>query len=421
MITARQRWLFAAIIGSSLLAFAAVVTAPSSAAVTTVRTSATTPPISVQLFADQVETLGAYKYPDSFAGATLTPAGVTDVYAILASDAQLVKAINTINKAGHPVDIIGVNHSYNQLNALNAKLTGTYAHLLKEGIKLTRSWPDPASGFVMVTVGTPTTSDFSALASATGAPVGASAYGQAVSQELNKEIGPGVKLYSLAGGTWAAAGRNNDTAPFFDGDQIYGGGYTCTGGFNMIGNVSGHVFMYTAGHCPNATWSTGAQQVGGTSTNYLANCSTTRDYQSIYVPGGGIGEVWGNSGALYPVTSWFLPAVGAAITFDGSVTGEVRGNTVTAINATDYGVYDSVHNCTYNAYPVVQAQNPSGTWICRPGDSGGPVYSHTPSQDVVAVGMIVAYYSTGGAGGSLCSAAQIGDLMSVTDTSLIYG
>lgn len=420
MITAKRKWLFVAIIGGVLLASAAAVTAPSSAAVTVARTSATTPSIAVQLFAGQVETLGANKYPDSFAGATITPAGVTDVYARLASDAQLVSAINAINKAGYLVNIIGVSRSYNQLNALNVKLMAANAHLLKIGVKLSQSWPDPASGSVMVTVAVPTASDFSALASGIGTPVDASTYGHAVSEMLNSEFGPGVTLYSQDGGTWAAAGRNNDVAPFYDGDQIYGGGYTCTGGFNMIGNRSGHVFMLTAGHCPSGTWSTQAQKVGSTSTNYLANCSTTRDYQTIYVPGGGLGVVWGNSGALYPVTNQLLPAKGAAITFDGSVTGEVRGNTVTAVNTADYNVYDSVHKCFYNAYPVVQATNPNGTWICRPGDSGGPVYSHTPSSAVWAVGTIVAYYSSGGAaGGSTCSATQMGNIESASNTSLL--
>jgi hypothetical protein len=421
--TVRRKWLFVAIIGGGLLTSAVAVTAPPSAAVTTVRTSATTPSIAVQLFADQAETLGANKYPDSFAGATLTPTGVTDVYALLASDARLVSAINAINQAGYPVDIIGVSRSYNQLNALNARLAAADAHLMKMGIKLSQSWPDPASASVMVTVTAPSMADFSALASVIDSPVAASTYPRAVSDVLKSEFGSSVTLYSQDGGTWVAAGRNNDVAPFDDGDQIYGGGATCTGGFNMIGNRSGHVFMITAGHCPSTTWSTQAQQVGTTSTNYLANCGTDHDYQTIYVPKGGIDDVWGAGGALYTVVGQLLPAPGTLIAFDGSVTNEVRDNTVNAINETVYNIYDSIHQCFYNAHPVVQATNPNGTWICRPGDSGGPVIQHTPSSfaNVDAVGTIVAYFSTGGAGGSTCVAAQIGDIESVTNTTLLSG
>jgi hypothetical protein len=386
-----------------------------------VRTSAsvTTTSIEVQLFASRVETLGADNYPNSFAGATLTSAGITEVYAILASDAQLVRAINAINTAGYPVEIIGVGRSYNELNTTNAVLTAASGRLREEGIEVTQSWPDPAAGAVMVSIAEPNNSDIAALTSVKGTRVTASDYMDTVSGLLKSEFGQGVTLQSQYSRMWFASGRNNDTAPFYDGDRIYRSNVSCTGGFNMLGNRSGHVFMLTAGHCLSGTWRTGAQTVGSTSTNYLSG-SSTHDYQTIYAPGGGLGVVWGNSGALYPVTNQLLPAVGAAITFDGSVTGEVRGNTVNAVNASVYA-YNGINNTYYTAYPVVEATNPNGTWICQSGDSGGPVYSHTPSSDVWAVGTISAFYPAypNAPGGATCAAAQIGDEESVTNTSLI--
>jgi starvation-inducible outer membrane lipoprotein len=424
VIKRKRRWpLVALLLSACMLTPALGVTSSSSAAVSAVRASTTTPSIATQLFADQVETLGASKYPDSFAGATLMPTGETVVYTRLASDAALVKAINAINKSGYPVTIVGVSRSYNQLNALSAALNAADKHLLKMGIRLTQSWPDPASGSVKVNVATPQKSDVAALASGIKAAVTASTYRSAVSAQMQSQFGAGVQLNAVQGGTWVAAGRNNDTAPFYDGDQITGGGYLCTGGFNMVGNASGRIYMFTAGHCPSATYSTQAATVGKTSTNYLGACNTSYDFQSIYVPGGGLDDVWGAGGSLYTVIGKLLPAAGTLMTFDGSVTGEVRGNVIDAINTTDYNVYDSVAECIYNAWPVVQATNPNGTWVCQPGDSGGPAIVHTPTATQVnAVGTIVAYYSVDGRpGGATCSAEQIGKIESVTNTTLLTG
>jgi hypothetical protein len=422
----RKRWIFAAIASAGLVASAVVATAAPSTAATTVRTSARTPSAAVQMFADQVETLGAYKYPNSFAGARLTSAGVTDVYALPASDAGLVRAVKALNKGHYPVEIIGASRSYNRLNAMNATVNAANKRLLRMGIRLSQSSPDPASGTVLVTVAAPVRSGISALASAVDGPVTAATYARTVSDVLRTEFGAAVKLSSTDGMTWKAAGRNNDVAPFFDGDQIYGGGYKCTGGFNMTGNRSGHVFMFTAGHCPSDQWSTGAQVVGSTSTNYLGACASEDDYQSIYVPRGGVGDVWGGSSgtSLYTVVGQLLPAPGTLIAFDGSVTNEVRDNTVIGINQTIYNIYDSIHDCYYNAAPSIEAYNPGGQIICQGGDSGGPVIQHTPSSfaNVDAVGTIVAYGSYNNLPyGSYCISTQIGSIEAETDTSLITG
>lgn len=414
-----RRWSFAAAACGGLLTSVMVAAVPSQAAVAShgaTRAAASLP--AVQMFADQVETLGAYKYPSSFAGATLTSAGVTYVYALKASDGALVTAVDALNNPEYPVRVIGVNRSYNQLNALNAALGRAYAHLKKDGISLVQSWPDPSSGSVVAAIMKPAKADVAALASAAASPVTSSDYRTQVAGLLRREFGAGITLQSKYAVPLVAAGRNNDTAPFYDGDQIYGP-VQCTGGFNMRGNRSGHTFMYTAGHCGSGTWRTGAQTIGSTSTNYLSPTSGN-DFQSIYLAGGGLGVTWTNGANLAPVTGQLLPAVGAAITFNGSVTGEVRGNNVTAVGITVYGIYNSVGQYYYDATEQVEAENPNGTYCVRPGDSGGPVYSHTPGSNVLAVGIITGYYYNGGpAGGSTCIATEIGHLESVTDTSLI--
>jgi len=101
-----------------------------------------TPSVDIQLFASEVETLGAYHFADSFAGAVLTPAGVTEVYALPASDGSLIRAIDAINPSGYPVQVLAASRSYNQLNALSAKLIAVASSLGARGVTLTRSAPD---------------------------------------------------------------------------------------------------------------------------------------------------------------------------------------------------------------------------------------------------------------------------------------
>ena len=63
-------------------------------------------------------------YPATFAGATLEPTGVTDVYAVAASDAKLVSAVNALKHARLPGHSGAVERSYSQLMSISAKLSG---------------------------------------------------------------------------------------------------------------------------------------------------------------------------------------------------------------------------------------------------------------------------------------------------------
>ena len=91
---------------------------------------------AVGLFASEVETLGVEQYPGAFAGATLEPSGVTDVYAVAGSDAGLVSAVQALNTQGYPVQVVAVNRSYSQLMAITGELDLAHSHLLAEGINL---------------------------------------------------------------------------------------------------------------------------------------------------------------------------------------------------------------------------------------------------------------------------------------------
>ena len=402
-----------------------------------------TPSTAVQLFASQVETLGADHYANSFAGAVLTPTGIIKVYALPASDGALIRAINTINRSRYPVEVLAARRSYNQLNALIVKLIAANNAIKTHGVTLSQAAPDPASGAIMVSVVQPTASEIAKLSAdprvraRLGAAITASNYRAAVSALLQSELGQGFTVESRYLPTanipdaktprqqLTPDSRTNDTAPFFGGDSIaaFPTGLRCTGAFFVTGNVSGNAYLLTAGHCSQNDpddfdiYPTGTA-VGPVSTNYWVQ-GTTNDFLTIRVPGGGLPYVWYGSNTIHSVAAELLPAVGAEITFDGTVTGEVPHNTVTAINATDLNVRDSTSGRVYNISPVVQATPPSATVSCQLGDSGGPAYQRTPnSAKVDAVGTIAAFFGAPGITLS-CSAQQIGYEENTTHTTLM--
>ena len=384
------------------------------------------PSAGVQLFASKVETLGAKRYASSFAGAVLTPGGVTDVYAVPGADGGLSKAIDAINPSRYPVKVLAASRSYSALNALSARLIAANGSLKAHGVTLARSAPDATTGTVRVTLQTPTSSAIAALSAvpaaqkAVNGTVRSADYPAAASALLSSELGPGFTVESQYAGAARPADRGHDFAPFFGGDSIVGSfnHIPCTGGFMVTGNKSGRAFMLTAGHCSTDFWSVSdGTGIGPTSTNYWVPGSTN-DFQTITTTGGGLPYVWANGELIHSVAGELLPAVGVQMTFDGAVTGEVPFSTVTAVNATDMNVFDSNSGRTYNVFPVVQATPPPGTVTCQQGDSGGPAYQRTSGNPVFAIGTIAAFFGAPGIT-LLCSAQQIGSEESASNTSLM--
>lgn len=412
-----RRWkCLAAVTGVGVVAMALISPAAMATATTSKALPATVGSQSisaaVDLFASEVETLGVEHYPTAFAGATLEPTGVTDVYAVTAS-AKLVSAVNALNTHGYPVKVVAVKRSYSKLMSISAKLWRAHSHLQAMGINLTQFGPDPASGTVKVTLRKPTASGMSALASARGAAVTSSNYRDEASAVLKQQAGAGITLRSeYARGLPVLASRDGDIAPYFDGDLIYhvGAGVTCTSGFNMVGPGGGD-YMVTAGHCGSGTWKTHASTIGNTSLNYLT-ATSGNDFQITYLSGGGNGIAWTNGTNLAPVTGALFPAVGVPITFNGGVTGEVRGVTVQATSVSQ--CFSLSPSGTVCATHLTEAHK-NGAVVCQHGDSGGPVYSHTPSVNLLAVGIIE------GTNGSTCWATQIDHIAFITGRSLITG
>lgn len=149
--------------------------------------------------------------------------------------------------------------------------------------------------------------------------------------------------------------------------------------------------------------------MGSTSTSYFLN-SGHDDFQTIGTSTQGY--VWGNGGSWYPVLGQVVPAVGSDITFDGSVTGEVRGVHVDKVGiCTTFGLdYPPWGEEVCN---LIQATGSSP--ICASGDSGGPVDQHTSGASdspVDAVGTIIGF------SGNTCWAEEISREESASNTHL---
>ncbi|MEU1182008.1 S1 family peptidase [Streptomyces sp. NPDC005820] len=144
------------------------------------------------------------------------------------------------------------------------------------------------------------------------------------------------------------------------GDAIYGGGYRCSLGFNV---VSGSTYYFlTAGHCGEvaSTWYSNSGQTTTLGTN-VSYSFPTNDYALVRYTNSSVTKS-GTAGNT-DITSSGTPSVGTTVYRDGSTTG-IHSGRVTALNATvNYGSGDIV-------YGMIQ------TNVCAEGgDSGGPLYS----------------------------------------------
>ncbi|MFF9853201.1 S1 family peptidase [Streptomyces litmocidini] len=207
------------------------------------------------------------------------------------------------------------------------------------GVGGTAWYVDEASGRVVVTAdSTVTDAGLAKIRRAAGADAGA----------LRVQRTPGVFKPLLAAG-----------------DAIYGGGYRCSLGFNV---VSGSTYYFlTAGHCGNVakTWYTNSAQstlIGATTGSSFPG----NDYALVRYDNTSLSHSGGYSAAdAY---------VGESVKRTGSTTG-THGGTVTGLNAT-------VH---YSSGGTVKGL--IQTNVCaEPGDSGGPLYDGTKALGITSGG-----------------------------------
>jgi streptogrisin B len=149
------------------------------------------------------------------------------------------------------------------------------------------------------------------------------------------------------------------------GDAIYGGGYRCSLGFNVVKGST--YYFLTAGHCGKVakTWYTNA--------SHSTLIGPTIDYS---FPGNDYALVrYDNTSLSHP--GGFTAAnayVGESVKRTGSTTG-TRSGTVTALNVTVRYVGGGI------VREMIQ------TNVCaEPGDSGGPLYDGTKALGITSGG-----------------------------------
>ncbi|MFI6849476.1 S1 family peptidase [Kitasatospora sp. NBC_00085] len=150
------------------------------------------------------------------------------------------------------------------------------------------------------------------------------------------------------------------------GDAIYGGGYRCSLGFNV---VSGNTYYFlTAGHCGNVakTWYTNSAQ--STLVGVAVNSSFPgNDYALVRYDNGALSHTGGFSSAPDAY-------VGEPVKRTGSTSG-THGGTVTGLNAT----------VRYSGGGTVRGM--IQTNVCaEPGDSGGPLYDGSKALGITSGG-----------------------------------
>ncbi|MFE0590110.1 alpha-lytic protease prodomain-containing protein [Micromonospora echinospora] len=201
----------------------------------------------------------------------------------------------------------------------------------------------------------------------------------------------------------AAPTRLLDAQPYYGGSRIVRtyteGGSTyvaqCTAAFTVT--TTSTLRMSTAGHC-GATGT--AWQQGYLGGNTLYTTGSMGSMASVQWGDGRMDAAVLSGGSYWPgavyggqvdTTAWGVTGqragtIGEVVCSDGSVTREVCGAKIHAVNAcldlNDDGTIVRVCNQTLaNAIPEVGV-------IVQPGDSGGPVHAHVDANRVQGIGII---------------------------------
>jgi hypothetical protein len=177
----------------------------------------------------------------------------------------------------------------------------------------------------------------------------------------------------------ADVSRTADSAPWYGGDEIGGGGFLCTSGFDWANDS-----MTTAGHCGSTAWTNNGVYVGTTFTLQWGGgrIDMQRMDGSSYLP-----YIWAgaNGTTPEPVSGSGGVAQGAMYCVNGYRTGQNCNAVVDAIDVCR-GLNDN--GTEVNVCDLDEAESYNDSVLVQPGDSGGPVYTSNSKNDPYAVGTI---------------------------------
>lgn len=374
-----------------------VTAAPASSAAASQPSGETTQSKDILAFTNDVATLGTSTYADNYAGEMMSPTGQLIVYTVASGNQAFLdamrKAASSTGTSGYAV--VPVGHSWAELDRLTQRIAGDAAQLQQQGIEPVEWGPDPASNKVVVSL---------------------ESYSPAAEQALIAHYGADwISVDPTDAQPATRTDRYNDTAPYFAGDAIWIDNQRprlyCTSGLTVIGNRSGAPFVLTAGHCGGQVVRTNLRnpRVMGPVT---AVHFTNRGFDLETVRTNASGVVWTDDDTGgYSVVGTLSPAVGGQIAFGGAVSKEQRNFVVQKTNQCVRFSTDGLITCH------VGIAFRGGIVGCVGGDSGGPVYQHTPGnfRNVRAVGIILGRM---GLIGSRCIYQEIGPALTQVNSHI---
>lgn len=413
--TSWQRWLTLAILVVALPSLS-LIALPSGADATpiAVRSAAAAgtalPSTAEAAFANEVNELGDQTYPTVYAGDDLMANGQTNIYIASGKSSPLVRAIRRLSGSTNaPYKLMSAPRSYAALNALSGAVARHTSQLTAAGLQVSSWAGNPVTGTIDVSLATPNS----------GIPRAHAISIARANSIVASLVSPAARITATnTGSVTLLADRYHDTQPYFGGDNIQSTTEECTDGFEVF--VGTTPVMLSAGHCGSATWDNGttSNEIGVTGQLHFHDGSM-RDVQTIKNESY-FADVW--SGAFgapavgVTVHGGFTGyvSVGQLVTFDGSVTKEVRDVKVVAS-----GDNVCIHSEGANVCHLIETNinNQSGTQACQPGDSGGPIYQYAfgNGTQVKAAGLVEAL------DGSHCFATELASDLSETGSTLATG
>jgi hypothetical protein len=321
----------------------------------------------------QLRALGEDAYPTDFAGATVDEATLhADLYVTSttahATDA-LVQATGSV-----PVVVHQVARSYRDLDNLQNQVTNDADMWTAQGVRVTATYPQPATNNVYV---------------------GIDPYSALVASAMQARYGAGAVDVEAQRPVQMTNSRFNDTSRYNGGDwaQNSSGSHLCTAGFGVHDYYTGTRYWITAGHCfgngagiyinPPQWGGSGLKQVG-TVTDRSWFKGGGIDVELVKVDTSNV--IWRNDTARGTQDGTYPRyATGTSVCHSG-VTMDYQCGSITSTNGHFYQNYDPTVGDGCACYLYHQDEVGSSGKLVAGGDSGGPWFKgYTNSSGGISV------------------------------------
>jgi hypothetical protein len=379
---------FSVCLGAGALAAGAIAlgATPISASTSTAGGTSSTDPTATGdeiSLATQIDGLLSADMPQTYGG-DVNSDGLVKVYvtAPAVAAAQQVLQASALQPAASAYIVIPVQHSYQQLADLTDTIDQDLSSWQAQGLDLSEFGPDPSTNKVDIGLTGITSEQVSMLTS----------YYGAAWVSVSADTSPMPTRYD--GGTHDPnKDRFTDLAPYSSGDQIELWNNDnqssvvseCTDAWGFTGNGSGNHFGMTAGHCEGNQVRVNQRlrvKMGDITTDYFTNTGGDSDLETFRCSCTS-GRVWLNNGYWRTIVGFSSPASGDQMTVDGMATGEhTNQNVVDGDTCKEFD--DGLTTCH-----LIKTTSQNDLDATNDGDSGGPTFQRSGSQNAYATGVIV--------------------------------